>query len=284
MNTLQGASYAGLSFICWEILTTLDDEVALMWPQTRKLTIVKILYFFVRYLALAIQIINAVAANILRNRYPLPRKTCQLWLGYQTFTIYLLLSAVDMILMIRVYAFYNRRRWIGIFLATLLICKFIFSSAGAILTIPDQRYNASCLQVNNSDPSLGMYCFIMGELLIQSIVAVLTLYQHFVAVRGGWARTPLVSLLFRGGASAYTIIVAILIGILMYANLGHLHESAHVVFPAIVSILSCVGCRLIISMQKLIIPARSSRGRSYAQDSQQLTSIISSVWTSPLPF
>jgi hypothetical protein len=30
--TFRYALDAGLSFICWEILVTLDDEVALMWP------------------------------------------------------------------------------------------------------------------------------------------------------------------------------------------------------------------------------------------------------------
>ncbi|KAF8967890.1 hypothetical protein BDZ97DRAFT_1977088 [Flammula alnicola] len=246
MNTLRGASCtsfisfwseprvtflidAGLTFLCWEILITLNDEVELMWTQPRRVTIVRVLYFFVRYFALAVQINNAVVSKILNDRYPVPWETCRMWLVYQATSIYLLLSAVDIILMIRVYAFYNRSRWIGLLMIFLLFCRVGLSTAGAILTVPGQEFNESCL--NENVPSLVMYffmrvfcCFLveMGELIIQCTVLGLTFFKHVMAVRAGWGRTPLVSLLCKDGATAFTVLVG------MYSSYNKRYKAEHV--------------------------------------------------------
>ncbi|KDR75759.1 hypothetical protein GALMADRAFT_226406 [Galerina marginata CBS 339.88] len=277
MNTLQGASYAGLTFSIWEILVTLQDEVEIMWPQPRRVTIVKALYFFIRYFGLAIQINNTAVAKILQARYPVPRETCRLWLTYQALAIFLLLGAVDIILMIRVYAFYNRRRWTGFLMIFLLFFRVGLSSASAIMTVPDQKFNYECL--NENVPSVVMYFFIVGEFLLQSVILGLTFVRHFVAVRAGWARTPLVSLLCRDGATAFTIIIAVLIGTVVYARFEYMHDSAHFVFPTFVAMLSCVGCRLIISMQKLVTPDSQERALTRDSHEQEFTTIIESLWT-----
>ncbi|KAF8161221.1 hypothetical protein B0H34DRAFT_371312 [Crassisporium funariophilum] len=276
MNTLQGASYAGLAFLCWEILITFQDEIDLMWAQPRKLTIVKLLYFFVRYFALGIQINNSVVSGILITRYPVHERICRLWLTYQVLTVYSLLGAVDLILMIRVYAFYNRKRWIGVLMIVLLFFRVGLSCASAAMTVPTQGFNDACL--NDIVPSVVMYCFIVGEFMMQSIILGLTFFKQFIAFRAGWARTPLVALLCRDGATTFTIIMSVLIGTMVYARFGYLHESAHIVFPSFVSVMSCVGCRLIISMQKLVRPEEPQSSFD-PDDSHEFTTIIESLWT-----
>lgn len=248
-----------------------------MWPQPRRVTIVKALYFFIRYFGLAIHINNSVISRILQARYPIPRETCRLWLTYQALAIFLLLGAVDIILMIRVYAFYNRRRWVGFLMLFLLFFRVGLSSASAVMTVPDQRFDHSCL--NENVPSVVMYFFIMGEFFLQSIILGLTFVRQFAAVRAGWARTPLVSLLCRDGATAFTIIIAVLIGTTVYARLEYMHDSAHFVFPAFVAMLSCVGCRLVISMQKLVAPNLQEHSLTRETHEQEFTTIIESLWT-----
>lgn len=116
-------------------------------------------------------------ASILQARYPVPREICRLWLTYQALAIYLLLGAVDVILMIRgnmeelfalafsdfcfsmtiVYAFYNRRRWIGTLMIFLIFLRISLSSASAVMTVPNQEFNKACL--NKNVPSVVMYFF-----------------------------------------------------------------------------------------------------------------------------
>ncbi|KAH9485027.1 hypothetical protein JR316_0001931 [Psilocybe cubensis] len=276
MNTLRGASYAGLAFSTWEILITLQDEVDLMWMHPRRWTIITLLYFFVRYFALAVSVSNTILATILEARYPVSREICRLWLSYQALSVYLLLGAVDVILMIRVYAFYNRRRWIGRLMLALVFLRISLSSASAVMTVPDQEFNETCL--NKDVPSVVMYFFIMGEFLIQSVILGLTVWKHLVALRAGWASTPLVALLCRDGATTFTVIIGVLIGTLVYARLEYMHDSAHAVFPSFISILSCVGCRLIIGMQKLAANVMVPEA-ALPTDSHEFTTIIESLWT-----
>ena len=84
---------------------------------------------------------------------------------------------------------------------------------------------------------------------LQSIILGLTFLRHLTAIRAGWARTPIVTLLCRDSATAFTIIVGasssqsfghevpdlrisgVLIGTIVYARLEYTHDSAHAVFP-----------------------------------------------------
>lgn len=157
----------------------------------------------------------------------------------------------------------------------LLFFRISLSSASAVMTVPDQKFTPSCL--NENVPSVVMYFFIMGEFIMQGTILGLTFFKHFIAVRAGWARTPLVSLLRRDGATTFTVITAVLICTVIYGRFEYMHDSAHFVFPAFVSILSCVGCRLIISMQKLVTP--DFQEHSATQDSQEFTTIVHSLWT-----
>lgn len=88
----------------------------------------------------------------------------------------------------------------------------------------------------------------IGEVTLQSVILGLTFLRHFAAIRAGWARTPLVSLLCRDGATAFTTIVGaypaqspgyrnpnfgagVLISTIVYARFEYIHDSAHAVFP-----------------------------------------------------
>ncbi|KAF9565538.1 hypothetical protein CPC08DRAFT_658948 [Agrocybe pediades] len=278
LEILQTASIAGLTFSCWEILITLQDEVEIIWP--RRTTIVKGLYFFTRYFALVIQICNIFIAKILRVRYPVKREICRLWLSYQALSVFFMLGALDLILMARVYAFYNRKRWIAILIMFLLFVRVGLSSASAVATLPDQTFDNSCL--NDYIPTMVMYFFIVGEFLLQGTILALTMAKHIMAVRAGWARTPLVSLLCRDGATTFTIIVGVLIGTIIYARCEFTHDSAHAVFPTFVAVLSCLGCRLIVNMMKLVVDSTSTAVAGTQNRSPEIlefTTIIESIWS-----
>ncbi|TFK44836.1 hypothetical protein BDQ12DRAFT_673655 [Crucibulum laeve] len=231
MNSLQGASYAGLAFTSWEVLITLPEEADYIWIYPLRLTLIKSLYLFCRYFALLVQIANTMFARLLEARYPVPSSTCKLWLMYQAFVTYSLLGAVDIILMIRVYAFYNRNRRIGIILLLLLLCRVVLSGLSAAMTIPDQQFNSACL--SNKMPGVVLYCFAIGEITLQTALLVMTFGKQICATSQGWARTPLVSLLCRDGSTVYTITCSVLVGTILYARFGYHHETAHFVFPLV---------------------------------------------------
>ncbi|KAF9049860.1 hypothetical protein BJ165DRAFT_956207 [Panaeolus papilionaceus] len=277
MDSLRAATW--LTLTCWEAVTTIEDEVAHIWPQPGRLTITKLLYFFSRYFPLAIQINNTVISGMISDRYPVPANICKLWLTYQTLATFLLLGAVDMILMVRVYAFYGRKQRIRILLGILLIVRVGLSSASAILTLPDQKFNDICL--SERVPSLVIIFFLVGELIFQCIILGLTFAKQIMAIHEGWGRTPLVQLLCRDGTATFTVITGALIGMLIYAKFAYLHSSAHFVFPGMVAVMSSVGCRLIISMQKLVVTTHDAE--SSVTEGPELTTIIESLRTQTTP-
>jgi len=87
---------------------------------------------------------------------------------------------------------------------------------------------------------------------VQSVVVGLTLGRHISAARKGWSN-PLFSLLSRDGSMVFFATAVGMIAII--AVCLEPVDPAHMVFPAMVIIMSSAGCRVIINMQKMADPA-----------------------------
>lgn len=167
-----------------------------------------------------------------------------------------------------VYAFYNRRRWIGTLMMILVFLRISLSSASAVMTVPDQEFNEACL--NKNVPSVVMYFFMFVItaffLLFPFVIQLLfrqngrishTEYHSWPyglqasrrsAGRLGEYSSSVFALQGRGNhlysyyrwvkvvvffsfPTNFWTCPGILIGTLVYARLEYMHDSAHVVFP-----------------------------------------------------
>ncbi|KAJ7446199.1 hypothetical protein B0H11DRAFT_389297 [Mycena galericulata] len=203
VGVLQFASYGGLAFATCEIILTLKEEIKYIWTNPGRFTLVKLLYLISRYFALAAHIVNTVLATLVHG-HPhahTPERTCRYTFIYRAIVIFVLLGLLDAILMIQVYALYNRRTCIAVFLFCLLVSKVAAASSAAYIGFPHQRFSPSCLVITGSQPSL--YLFAVGELVVQLTIVGLTLSRHFSAERGGWS-TPILSLVARQGSMLFS--------------------------------------------------------------------------------
>ncbi|TFK73958.1 hypothetical protein BDN72DRAFT_833939 [Pluteus cervinus] len=253
MDPLRGASYAGLAFSGWETAIAFPDELQYIWSQPAKVTMVNCLYLFSRYFALAVHINNSVISGKLSGLYPVPHDICKAWAIYQTIVTYTMISMVDMILMMRIYAFYNRSKRMGAFLCSLLFIRTGMAAASAIMTFPTSTFTPKCL---TSVPPEVVYLFAVGEVLFQTLILSLTFVRKFSLQQSIWSNSPLLSLLSRDGSLTFLSVVGSLTAILVYSRFQYTEEVAygHSVFPIFVAATSSASCRMIINMQRLAVP------------------------------
>ncbi|KAF8889115.1 hypothetical protein BD779DRAFT_419724 [Infundibulicybe gibba] len=140
------SSLVALVFLIWETLVTSSDEYKYIWKH--HWTPVKCIYLFCRYFSLAVQIINYVITRGPISRIPVAYTTCQTWFAFQATCTASLLCAVNVLLMLRVYALYNKDRRIAVFLANLLILDTISTVAHGYHYIKTCGFDDVCLMMS----------------------------------------------------------------------------------------------------------------------------------------
>ncbi|KAH9939556.1 hypothetical protein B0H21DRAFT_756507 [Amylocystis lapponica] len=115
-------AWAALMWLVYDILTTLDDEVEMIWKSARSLP--KYLYFFSRYFGLVLQACFAVKVF---------RYFCGKTLIFTTVAFFLLVLSVEISLMLRVYALYVNNKIILYILVVLFVGEIITNIVLAVI-------------------------------------------------------------------------------------------------------------------------------------------------------
>ncbi|KAH7909304.1 hypothetical protein BJ138DRAFT_1155550 [Hygrophoropsis aurantiaca] len=237
-------SVASLTFLVWEILVTLDAEVQYIWPKPRT-AIFKWVYLSLRYGALMLQIFHQFAVPYLID-HNATAFLCKAWFVYAMISGQLLTMSVEFILMMRVYALYNKSRHIALLLFSLFILEIFALFINSIRTMPNVQTSEVCVLIK---PTKDVVYYSLAVLLTQSTLLALTVTKHVLARRTGFGRTPLVSQLTRDGTVVYA---GVLVLILMTAICcGSDSELIVAMFFWSGSISPTSGCRLIMNMQRL---------------------------------
>ncbi|KAJ7772663.1 hypothetical protein DFH07DRAFT_169042 [Mycena maculata] len=245
------AAYGGLVFAISEIIMTLKGEIKYIWTDLRKFTLVKLLYLISRYFALAAHIVNASVSTLVHG-HPgehTPARICRNNLIFRLVVMFVMFGALDVTLMVRVYALFNRRTSIAASLIFLFVSKLVSTSVGVYLGDGTQRFDSNCLVMTGPQPPL--YFFAGSELVFQFAILAFTLSGHLSAARRGWGN-PLVSLLSRDGSISFTVTTVSIVGALA-SGLKPANRNL-ILFPSLLCITSTAGCRLIMNMQQLARP------------------------------
>ncbi|EPQ49796.1 hypothetical protein GLOTRDRAFT_51577, partial [Gloeophyllum trabeum ATCC 11539] len=128
---------------------------------------------------------------------------CLKWITMEAVVLQLIVSAVDIILMIRVYALYDRNRRL---LATLsVIYAGLMSLLCYALTIivPRVTVNPNCSSV--SMPSANCLCW-LPSVSFETLLFALTLFKCYQYQRLGWRRSPILRQFVRDGTWAFALI------------------------------------------------------------------------------
>ncbi|EIN03547.1 hypothetical protein PUNSTDRAFT_128712 [Punctularia strigosozonata HHB-11173 SS5] len=238
---VDSSTLAAFTFLVWQTLTSLDEEVEWIWSKPRW-SWTKWIFLSARYMAILVLFIEVIGDRV---RAALP--SCPAWFAWQGVALQFSLGAVDLLLMIRVYALYNRSLLIVRVLTFLWISAQGAMSWALATSIPDYEYTRRCVITKTP---LAILWFAIGTLIFQSALFLLTAYKFVVAARAGWGRTALMALLMRDGTWAYALVFMVIT--LHHILVVVLRDNVNsIVYPWMISISSFSGCRIVLNMHTL---------------------------------
>ncbi|CAL1708757.1 unnamed protein product [Somion occarium] len=238
---------AALTFLFWDMLINLSDEIHYIWRARN--TWVKWSYLYVRHFPIfgigSTMVLNAGVS--VAERFT-PRQ-CIGWLVVQGYTLLSVVLLVDAILILRIYVLFARNRAL---LVTLLIAFAIETSSMiicAVLAIPKMVVASECLILKTPAVYAGSWLASMG---MQTILFVLTCYRFYTSVDRRLGTRSILHVLIRDGMWAYALIFSFT---LMNILLFRLNQSiiSGICFAWAIVVFSFAGSHLQLNVLKELI-------------------------------
>ncbi|KAH7884310.1 hypothetical protein F5I97DRAFT_1437879 [Phlebopus sp. FC_14] len=190
----------------WNAALTIGDEVEYIWPIPWNYK-VKWWYLYFRYVTLAAHVAYGVCIAYLTSNRP-PGSTCRAWFLFMTATAAFSKTQIELMLAMRAYVLFDRRPWVLHFLCLLCTVELTSDVTGAVYTMPMAAFEQACIIVDI--PWEGRSFMVVCP-IIQTCLVGMILFKSFLAIRAGWGRTPLVSLLIREGFTTYFVLMGLFV-------------------------------------------------------------------------
>lgn len=129
-------TYAAFALMIWDMLLTMGDEVAFVWPA--RFTLIKGLFLFNRYVSPVVLAVNVWTLSGYESHLQLSNTFCRVWLSIAITLQAICLSLVSLIVAMRLRAFYEASRRTLIIL--LCIWATCFVAAMGLLIVNFLRY------------------------------------------------------------------------------------------------------------------------------------------------
>ncbi|KAF9017970.1 hypothetical protein BDP27DRAFT_202469 [Rhodocollybia butyracea] len=130
----SGFSVGPVAIGC-DFALTRRGEAQYLWTKPLRVTVVRCLFILIRYLPIAMHTIGLIfAARGYIGTQQVPEEYCMNILIFETIASYIMLILLEVVLMLRVFALYDRSRTIGIFLVAVLISRI----AGSVYTVEER--------------------------------------------------------------------------------------------------------------------------------------------------
>ncbi|TFK49206.1 hypothetical protein OE88DRAFT_1633059, partial [Heliocybe sulcata] len=207
---------ASVSLLTWDILVAFGDEVELIW--TKQWSIAKVCYAIGRYLPWIAQL------GLLWETTGLvyTPSQCRKWITMQAVVLQLLVSSVDIILMIRVYALYDRNHTLLCILSTIYAAVIGTLCYALSAILPQMVVDSHCASI--AMPAANYFYWYMNQLpslSFETILFALTIYKFVQSRRQGWHRSPILHQFVRDGTWAFALIFAAMLAITLTYALMH---------------------------------------------------------------
>ncbi|KAF9070590.1 hypothetical protein BDP27DRAFT_1446891 [Rhodocollybia butyracea] len=250
------AAVLGLVTTGCDIALTRRDEALYMWKKPLRISFVRCVFIFMRYLPVAIHIIDVVLTGMsVDGTGQVPAEVyCMRILISRYFASYCMVVLLELALMLRVFALYDRSRVIGVFLLFLMVSRIagaVYHTMQRVLRLEamDINFNSHCIPALtfNHGSSNPVMVFVCAELTIQLVILALVLKRTVWDLRQ--YSHLLFSVLKRDG-----LIIFGAMGVAMIAiGVGEAKKGTATlfVFPLFISLISTVGCHAILNLQKL---------------------------------
>ncbi|KAF9444296.1 hypothetical protein P691DRAFT_796652 [Macrolepiota fuliginosa MF-IS2] len=241
--TRQYANVAGLALIVYDQALTWDKEVKCIWRSSERG--IKLSFFLARYLATNLVYTHP---HILKRGWV----GCHTWFGFQTSGIGLLLINLELTLMLRVYALYERSLKIKVILASWFIFSLGMSAFIGGRSIHVLKLDSNCIMTETPETTTTFSVMVM---LDQCVLWGLTCYKYRDAIRNGWSKNPIMRLVMRDNTWTCIGICCLFIAVLPYSLV--VEQIGHIMYCLLCSLLSITTCRMILNMRSLEPPSRS---------------------------
>jgi len=247
--TINYSAFASFTFVVWDTCITLDQEIEYIWSQSPTSPL-KWLFLFNRYFAIGIQLIFLLNYNGVLKILGHGINVCRLRFTLQSLAIQALTASAEAMLMMRVYALYNRSRMMGIILAAVFGGELLSIIPVYAIAIPQMTFSIICSPLPSQPTSLFFGYIVAIALIVQTILLLLTLKPTLAAVRAGWGRTPIIVTLIRDGSWSFFLQFAMVLLNTIFNNaLGPFRGSTVAVWQ--MTFLSFASCRLALNLYGL---------------------------------
>ncbi|EJD00176.1 uncharacterized protein FOMMEDRAFT_30831 [Fomitiporia mediterranea MF3/22] len=218
------ADAAALTWVAYDILLTASQELKVIWRG--KVSLAKFFYFIARYYPLAMLIMNMAVGT---NTSDMSDTLAPTAVSY----------AVDALLIIRLYALYNKNR---LLLGGLLILYF-----GCLVTVPDVIENSIAAWTISLFPQLKTFIshdLTMGNIAEEGSTRGTILH----ALRQTRKLSPLFSLFMRDGTFAFLVVFAVVLVNLIFAVAANKGPIEQMGTPCLLAADAVLASRLVLNL------------------------------------
>ncbi|KAJ7638362.1 hypothetical protein FB45DRAFT_902606 [Roridomyces roridus] len=228
---------APLTFLYWDHLLTLGDEVRYIWNKRK--TPSSYFFFVNRYLAVFGNVVVAVYSFV-----DVPPDWCSSFNMFRQILLIVAQVGVCLLFTLRIYALFGGDRrivsgmlGIGMVLLGVSIWAAGSSGKGGVPELACNIADPRNIAIKIAIPWEAVFIY---DLMIFSAL----FYKSMTARREGWTRVPLLSLLLRDGSIYFVVMASV--------NLANILTS-YVAEPALVSFLSSFASNLAVTMMSRLM-------------------------------
>ncbi|KAF8958805.1 hypothetical protein BDZ97DRAFT_2078450 [Flammula alnicola] len=155
LSLRKWSTLASLAVLSWEYILTSRDEFCYIWR--RPTTGVKITYIFSHYFAIIVQSINFYLVSGPLWSVDIPDTVCKQWFMFLIIAACCLMAALDLILMLRIYALYLKDIRITVLLVLLFCAQIAAEAVLSPRTILDVPFDCIC-DTTETHPNIIYFC------------------------------------------------------------------------------------------------------------------------------
>ncbi|EIN03539.1 hypothetical protein PUNSTDRAFT_139423 [Punctularia strigosozonata HHB-11173 SS5] len=250
-RVLGANALAALTFTFWDICITYDQEIERIWLASWR-NPTKWLFLSFRYFSLAAQAGLLVQILDISHGTFFDNQQCHAWWMLQVVAIPIVITLVQVVLILRVCALYHHQWLIKSVLATLWIGSVSAAVIGTAVYIGRIRLNPICAPAEDAETrehAKDMFAITISvSFLLELVLAVLTLAKFIMALKQGWGRTPILSMVVRDGLWAFLLSLGCSIANL-HVTVGKPSTSGIVSYCWTIAFLSFTGSRIVLNMR-----------------------------------
>ncbi|TFK67634.1 hypothetical protein BDN72DRAFT_842819 [Pluteus cervinus] len=242
------AIVASLVIQVYDLLATYHTEYKYIWRAPPN--VVNSIHIFSRYFGIVSQL-SVFVFSVVKLSHPNMKETCEMFLALQLLPFHIQLCTLEIILILRVYALYTKRPFIGISLLLLFLAEnSLVVFFGWVWSFNNFPFSPNCI-LSGRPPQVVIYAnlaLLSGHFSILCMTIVKL--SQYTTLRDASGQCPqLIRVLLRDGTFVFFGTFTPWLFFVLYAFF--VGTVAHIAIPLLSGTFTILTCRLILNMQSM---------------------------------